>query len=1130
MSLPIIFRTLSVLLTAAAAGTVTPAAYSASRYAASSALSQGRWVKIRVTGEPGMRQVTYDELRQWGFSNPEHVVVCGYGGVIPAENGFPESYPDDVPYTQCHHTADGRILFYAEADTRLTVESSSAAVITRSYHDRAGYYFLTESESQTALPPIGSGTSSQTPLRAHYHGAMIEREVQNPGSNGAIFHGPRLGPGQSEEFSYSVRDFDRSASPSNDATGCFRYQFAAKNRSSITMSIAVPPQANASQVRNMSCPALRDTPRLYNLNYGYARFTPRPNAAGTTYTFAVKVPESAGNPDYVAIDYTYLIYPRTNRLGEEPYLVMNFISDTDAGRPFTVAGANSDIQIWDVTDPARIRRYQTSFDASASAATASLQSGRGCVVAFDPSREMPGVELAGVIPNQNIHSAPVPEMAVITTRTLAPFARELAEIHRRTDGLEVEVFVQDDIFNEFSSGARSAAAYRRMAKMFYDRDPQRFKYVLLYGCSVWDNRFITEEPRDVLMCFPAEDPEVVRDPNKCYTADQYFGMLSDDYDKSHPELQKTSVAVGRISAPDGAKAAAVNRKIEKFLKNPPSPAVYLRAMMLSDDGDGNKHLIQSEEAISVLQKSNPAITATRAHDLLYPWTNNIAATARNIITRGLTRGQGYFSYSGHGNATYLSSSRIWTDLLAESTTYASPGFAMLSTCDTYPFQHASNSISEAMLFNEDGGMIGVVSSCGPVFLEYNQAINIPVAREYASATPGTTYGQLLARARNKAIDAGLEADRGLNTMFYNHLGDPSLPIPAPSYSVVVDKINGETPSGDRSCKISPLQQVKIEAHVADASGNVITAFNGSGLIEIYDGPESLRTTVKEGRDTTMTVTTDEKLLTSKGVAITGGRISTELYIPAPSVSDAVNRLVISGSDSGTGNGAAGICRAISVGGSGSSGDADNTAPAILEFYIGSPSFSNGDVVNTDITVEAIVYPSPSGLNTSQNGIGTGTALILDGNQSYPEFAHSAVHGADGNIRFSLPLKSLSTGRHCLTLSVANNAGLRAAADIHFVADGNSATATLTAGATVARERVSIGMDHSPAADPECSLTITDAEGRTVFSRGNVTFPFEWDLTDRSGKPVPDGRYRAFAIFRSDRIYGSTPAIEIVVIR
>ena len=129
------------------------------------------------------------------------------------------------------------------------------------------------------------------------------------------------------------------------------------------------------------------------------------------------------------------------------------------------------------------------------------------------------------------------------------------------------------------------------------------------------------------------------------------------------------------------------------------------------------------------------------------------------------------------------------------------------------------------------------------------------------------------------------------------------------------------------------------------------------------------------------------------------------------------------------------------------------------------------MVNTDITVEAIVYPSPSGLNTSQNGIGTGTALILDGNQSYPEFAHSAVHGADGNIRFSLPLKSLSTGRHCLTLSVANNAGLRAAADIHFVADGNSATATLTAGATVARERVSIGMDHSPAADPECVPTV-----------------------------------------------------------
>ena len=48
-------------------------------YASHSALSSGRWVKIRVD-KSGVYRLTVSALREMGFENPAQVSVHGYGG------------------------------------------------------------------------------------------------------------------------------------------------------------------------------------------------------------------------------------------------------------------------------------------------------------------------------------------------------------------------------------------------------------------------------------------------------------------------------------------------------------------------------------------------------------------------------------------------------------------------------------------------------------------------------------------------------------------------------------------------------------------------------------------------------------------------------------------------------------------------------------------------------------------------------------------------------------------------------------------------------------------------------------------------------------------------------------------
>ena len=92
-------------------------AFSTTMYATNSKLATGKWVKISIP-ESGMYEITYDEILEMGFSNPEKVKIYGCGGNKISEtlNGSAMDDLRAVPILRM----DDKICFYGNGPISMT--------------------------------------------------------------------------------------------------------------------------------------------------------------------------------------------------------------------------------------------------------------------------------------------------------------------------------------------------------------------------------------------------------------------------------------------------------------------------------------------------------------------------------------------------------------------------------------------------------------------------------------------------------------------------------------------------------------------------------------------------------------------------------------------------------------------------------------------------------------------------------------------------------------------------------------------------------------------------------------------------------------------------------------------------
>ena len=1094
-------------------------------------------MKVRTSAE-GIYQLSYDELNDMGFSDPSKVQVYGYGGMplTALNNHFSADFPDDIQPVATYHTSDGRVLFYGHGDVTFrsgTNGDKSTYSYVRNPYDTESYYFLSDVQGKPTMPRASdvSENSSYGPLASHIHIDYIEKEERNHTNGGALFHGPTHSPGESVGYTFSIRDYAPSATCTS---GSFAYVYGLKSPYSTPLSVTLPDGLESTnQKSNSSAKGIdenNDNTTYFNEASGWMGFSypDAPASVDEDFTFKVNIPN--GSISYCAEDYVMLRYPRANRLNEQfPFLVMNFpSSEKKSGQKVVFENIpDGDLVVWGVDGASPVPFKSHYADGAASIV---LNGSTDAAIAFRPSMTFPSAEFVEEIANQDLHALPTPDMLIITVADQEAAANEIAEIHRQYQGMDVLVLVHDKIYNEFSSGTRHAMAYRRLAKMFYDRDPQKFRFLMFLGPAYYDNRCVLGPKVDRMVTYQQDNAAYCNHIVYNYASDSYFAMLNDSYQHSNMPKERTQINVGRVSCINVSQAFTYVGKLKDRFENPLPAQVYNHALIMADSGNATTHSKQANEVIEAMRKLNPAISVSPMYAEGYPKDNS--TVRHNAIVAALNRGAGIMTYIGHGSPTSIAN---WSVSEVTSTPYEYAPFVLFSSCDQYSFDHLKNGLVETMITTEKGGALGGVAAVRSVYINENQKTCVPVSEAYASSKPSDTFGDVFRRSRDIILDRYFENPNSVdfinetrafhNILAYNLAGDPAIPIGVPEFAVDIEKVNDM--SSDDSVAVDPYSPFAIAGTIT-SGGKVVEDYNGSIRIEVLDGSRTVKTVNTNGESNYVPneVVYDSEVLALSFGEVKNGRFSLNVSVPTPTFIDSHYRIIATAlSDKAN---AIGLFDKLVI----NDFDVDNydestfSAPSIKEFYADRPVFAPGDEITASSTIYALIDPSPSGLNTMTGNINTRTRLTVDGLQPYNNLEGYLSRSADGLLLLSVPLKQLSDGIHTIELCIVNNTGQAARDYIEVISTSRKSSIGITVEESPASTVATIDVAETPESS---RLVITDASGATVFSKENPTFPYKWDLKS-NGEDVPDGLYKASVLIQTGKSYGSTPAVPIIVLR
>ena len=156
---------------------------------------------------------------------------------------------------------------------------------------------------------------------------------------------------------------------------------------------------------------------------------------------------------------------------------------------FQVGGANTSLQIWEVTDPTNASKREVTLNGSTAIFKVEADSLRE-FIAFNGSSFL-SPDLFSAVANQNLHGLSQADMFIVCHPNFWSQAERLAEFHRtsETNPLSVHIVSPEQIFNEFSSGAQDVSSIRDFMRMFYERStsPETLpRYLLLFGDASYD--------------------------------------------------------------------------------------------------------------------------------------------------------------------------------------------------------------------------------------------------------------------------------------------------------------------------------------------------------------------------------------------------------------------------------------------------------------------------------------------------------------------------------------------------------------------------------------------------------------------------------------------------------------------
>lgn len=1099
-------------------------AFPSESYAASSRLASGKWAKVEVTSS-GMQLISNSTLASLGFSDPASVNVYGYGGRMISEN-LDGSSPDDLPILPSIVTPDG-IIFFGHSSVSWQPDGKGCYTHCLNPYSDKSFYFISDASEKHLDPGISATPHTASPadtLSVFTERTLHEKDLMAPATSGRILLGEdfRVQPTRSFKFNLSGICGDASMTVA----------FGAKVTNGTSSLLFKANGERLPATADDIIPGVRSSDTYYSYTT-----TSKVLPADTEIDLSIQFSNS-GALFTAALDYIRITYPRRLDASDgELYFHVSPASESMV----RITGCDSDIMIWDVTNS--IAPQMVNHTLAGSEAFFFTPAGYHEYVAFRPSSIRREVRKGNTVANQDIHSAEVPDMLIITPPEYDAAARKIAGIHTSADSLSVAILHPEEIYNEFSSGVPDVSAFRKLLKMWHDRSVapsgRRIRYCLILSRATYDNKGVTPSIRNA--GYPRipiwQSPDGFSSTTS-YSTDDFIGMLEDFYPGWDMGKASINVAVGRMPVKNVKEAEEAAAKLEKYLLSPETGPWRNNVMLVADDQDNGTHLSQSETVYNSFRKSEKGSQYLYRRIYLDAFTPGFSGTgavypdAKRKMLSAISDGVLLWNYMGHASSKNWGHENLltWSDI--SGMTNSRLPFLYAATCEFLRWDADETSGGEEMWLLPKSGIIGMICPSRTVYISLNGPLNAATAEFMFSQDVDGKY-----RSIGDIMIAGKNSRRAeTNKLRYCLLGDPAMRLPIPTLNAVVDSIAGQALGVNDEMPVIPaLSSARLAGRITDHRGNIVDDFNGPIHIRTLDAEKIIRTNGNGETGKEMIYNDRTNLLFVGKANVIDGRWSAVMTIPSEIENNYSPGLISLYASDLSGREANGASEQFFVYGFNRDAPDDTDPPLIDAFYLNSPAFTDGASVGPAPVVKASFFDE-SGINVSDAGIGRSMTLCLDGKTFFNNVSSCYIPDTTpGSGSIAYPLQGIDAGSHTLDLTVWDNAGNAANASLKFKVDAAWSPGITSLGTDVnpATADVNFLIDTDADGAAMLLLEVFDLNGRKVWAKelpatGPGTLNVGWNLCDKSGTRVPRGIYPYRATITSSSGQKSTKNGKLAV--
>ena len=1049
----------------------------------SSVLASGKWVKVK-TSEQGIHKITYDQLRSWGFTNPANVNLYGNGGyMLPKMNS--DFYYDDLEQNAVWHDSNS-LFFYSTGTIRWKWDESEGIFKheLNDYSDNA-FYYLTDSGNTKIVETLPRETGAATHTVTKFNDfVLFEEEKENLIKSGRRWFGQEFNRSSNKSFPFSLDNL----SSGNPITVWVEGAARSSNSSFFEVSVG---GTNRGKI-NFQAVKIDSQESLYaSLNYELFTINNPQSNFNVELTY-----QSLSSKSNAWLDFIIINYIRELTMDDDQLIFRDITSYGDEKIANYELNTNREgVQIWDITDfttPKAVVKDdqggQASFKASSSE--------RKEFIAFYPNGNFPNPEFVENVKNQNLHAGDdLPEMIIITHPNFKSQAEELKQFHFQKDGMSVQVFTPELIYNEFSGGLPDAAGIRNFLRMCYERGNGQFKYVLLFGDGSYDNKDILGHGHNFLPTYQSVNSLL---PVSSFVTDDFFALM----DPGEGEfIGLIDLGIGRIPANTVEQAQTIVNKIKNYVGAASLGSWRNVVCFIGDDGDNNTHMIQAERIANRVNEHNPEFFTDKIYFDAYPKKISSARETYpdvNVaINNRVKNGALIINYTGHANDKELADEKVLgiNDINRWSNYNKLPIF-VTATCEISRFDlEEESSGGEYILFNRNGGGIGLFSTTRLVFSGSNFLLNREFYEHVFSQDENGNnlrMGEIMRRSKNGV-------GTGINKRNFTLLADPALKLSYPKHKVITETINGK-PVGEQTETISALSTVTIKGRVTDHANNTLDNFNGELVSTIYDKSSTVQT-IGNGGQPPMNFKIQNNII-YKGVStVTNGIFEFTFIVPKDISLAIAPGKIIYYADNGLED-AQGYTEDFNIGGSSGIVIDDHEGPKV-NLYLNDKEFKDGDEVGTT----SILYAEISdehGVNTVGTGIGHDITAVL--NDDYNNIIvlndfYLAEKDSYKKGKVIYPLQNLSVGEHTLKFKVWDVLNNSTEVEIRFKVTASLKISSVYCYPNPLSDFTNFVFEHNrPDETFDTRLEIYDLTGslmdiisQSQGSNGNVSFPILWQV-------------------------------------